>query len=1627
MAAVDAMSSDGLDDLDDAPAAANRPNGEAGAGANKGGSKGRLSVERIYQKKSQLEHILLRPDTYIGSVEPITQNMWVYDGEENGGMKNRSITYVPGLYKIFDEILVNAADNKQRDKTMDCIKIEIDPEQNRISIWNNGKGIPVVEHKVEKMFVPTLIFGHLLTSSNYNDEEKKVTGGRNGYGAKLCNIFSTKFTVETYSRTEKKLFKQVWEDNMKKTTDPKIRTEPKGDDYTKITFQPDLAKFKMEKLDPDTVALLSRRAYDVAGCTRGVKVYLNGKRLPVKGFKDYVQLFVKDKEDEAGNPLTVVYESANDRWEVAVTLSEGGDFRQMSFVNSIATTKGGSHVDYVAEHLVKKILESVKKKNKAGVKIQNKQIKDHLWIFVNCLIENPTFDSQTKENMTLQAKKFGSKCDLSDKFYTQVLKCGVVEAVMSWVSFKAQKQLGQKCSAKKHSKLKGIPKLEDANDAGTKNSVDCTLILTEGDSAKSLAVSGLAVVGRDKFGVFPLKGKILNVREATHKQILENAEINNVIKIMGLQYKKKYESVEDLKTLRYGRLMIMTDQDQDGSHIKGLLINFIHHNWPSLLKLPFLEEFITPIVKATKGKTELSFYSLPEFEEWKSNTDDWQRWKVKYYKGLGTSTAKEAKEYFTDMMRHRIKFKYQGGEDDRAIELAFSKKMIDQRKEWLRNGMEERKQRRELGLPELYLYGKDTRNITYEDFVNKELILFSNMDNERSIPSLVDGLKPGQRKVLYTCFKRNDKREIKVAQLAGSVAEHSAYHHGEVSLMSTIINLAQNFVGSNNINLLQPIGQFGTRLQGGKDAASPRYIFTMLSPLARLIMPVLDDAVLDYLFDDNQRIEPEYYVPVLPMVLVNGAEGIGTGWSTKIPNYNPREIVANLRKMIAGQDPSPLKPWFKNFKGSVDQVEPQRFLISGEVAILSSTTIEITELPVRTWTQAYKESVLEAMLHGSDKVPPLITDYKEYHTDTTVRFVVTMSEEKLSKARDEGLHKVFKLQTSLTTSSMVLFDSKGVLTTFRNPEEILRDFYATRLEGYKKRKAYQMGLLSAEAKKLENQARFILEKIDNIIKIENRRRKEMILTLRERNYDPDPLAEWKKQQAQQQSEDKPADSQDEDEDEDEAKDGGSAAYNYLLGMPLWSLTRERKEDLLNKRDQKREELETLRKKTPENLWETDLDAFMTKLDEVEQAERDDENSSSTKALKLASAKGGRTKGGASKKMEAETQPSLFGERVAPKVDWDAKKKAEKGAGTGRKPKKSEDGIKTEGGGGDDPDNPAPMPKAPRKRASKGTGEKKKGTPKKRRNSWSGSDSSDDQSVMSFGSDDEERPVIPPERQTSRRAALARPKYKIDDSDEEDEDDDMGEARPNEGVLEDAEDSQPSQEAEEPDAHENGRKKSAFDSDSDSNLEPLTKRLSGGKQSSENAFDSLFGASESAAGSSSASASKAAPAPRKSAGSGSDSEPSSQPAPPKPAPKKAPAKKKPAPSDSDASDIGEEKPKPKKAPAARKPAAPKKKPARSDSDMSGLDDDDDDFKPKKAAPARKPAAPKSRKKKAADSDSDAAPKKAKPAKKAKKAASSDDDDDDDKDVAVSAAPRVSTGRTKAPVKYNFGSDSDEDDF
>uniref|UniRef100_A0A8D3C0Y8 DNA topoisomerase 2 n=1 Tax=Scophthalmus maximus TaxID=52904 RepID=A0A8D3C0Y8_SCOMX len=1559
----------------------------------------RLSVERIYQKKTQLEHILLRPDSYIGSVEPVTQQMWVYD--EEAGLNCRDVTFVPGLYKIFDEILVNAADNKQRDKSMSCIKINIDVENNTISVWNNGKGIPVVEHKVEKVYVPALIFGQLLTSSNYDDEEKKVTGGRNGYGAKLCNIFSTKFTVETACKESKKVFKQTWYDNMGRTADPNIKSFD-GEEYTCITFRPDLPKFKMSTLDKDTLALLTRRAYDIAGASKGVRVFLNGKRLPVTGFRSYVDMYVKDKVDELGDALTVVHETVNERWEVCLTMSEKG-FQQVSFVNSIATTKGGRHVDYVADQVVGKLIEVVKKKNKAGVAVKPFQVKNHMWLFVNCLIVNPTFDSQTKENMTLQQKNFGSTCQLGDKFIKQATSCGIVESIMNWVKFKAQSQLNKKCSAVKHTKIKGVPKLDDANDAGGRNSISCTLILTEGDSAKTLAVSGLGVVGRDRYGVFPLRGKMLNVREASHKQIMENAEINNIIKILGLQYKKNYSDPESLKSLRYGKIMIMTDQDQDGSHIKGLLINFIHHNWPSLLRHNFLEEFITPIIKATYKKNQLSFYSIPEFNAWKDSQSNHKSWRIKYYKGLGTSTSQEAKEYFSDMQRHRIPFKYAGPEDDEAITLAFSKKKVDERKEWLTNFMTNRRQRREHNLPEEYLYGQSTKSLSYNDFVNKELVLFSNSDNERSIPCLVDGLKPGQRKVLFCCFKRNDKREVKVAQLAGSVAEMSAYHHGEISLMMTIVGLAQNFVGSNNMNLLQPLGQFGTRLHGGKDSASPRYIFTMLSPLARLVFPPVDDNLLKYNYDDNQRVEPEWYMPIIPTVLVNGAEGIGTGWASKIPNYDIREIINNINRMLNGDEPLPMLPNYKGFRGTIEQVMDNQYMNSGEVAIIDSTTIEISELPVKSWTQAYKENVLEPMLNGTEKVPPLITDYKEYHTDATVRFVVKMTEDKLREVEAAGLHKVFKLQSPLTCNSMVLFDHVGSLKKYESVQDILKDFFELRKKYYVLRKDWLVGMLGAESAKLTNQARFILEKIQGTLVIENKPKKELIRMLQQMGYDSDPVKAWK--QAQEKNEEE---IDDEEEEGTEKEDSSGPDYNYLLSMPMWYLSKEKKEELCKQRDAKLTELDTLKKRNPEDLWKEDLAAFSEELERVEA--KDKENAIMPRV------KG--TGKGKAVKVKQETMPTPQGRRVIPRVTStmkaEANRKADikKGEGKrGRKIKSENLVMKMEfGEDAEDAENAEPSEELglaarlskktkaqPKEKVSK-TGKQttlqfKTATKKPKKSPWSDDESEDKQSSSEMEAAED---VVAPRERVERKTKAA-VKYSLSDSEDEFGDWGKKDAPKHKAVISDDDTSF----APEP--------STMADSDVDSPAPPpkapepankvtKSKTLKKAETKSSSQSDDQVPAPK-------------APVQRKTKEA---------------VPKKAAAARKPAAAKKKAADVKQpsilealSKPKPSSRTAA------KTVPSFGSSDSEG-----------EAKPAVKKAKPVLKRKQVVSDDSDSSSGdlmsrlKAKTTAGSKKPKKWEEDDsfqvsDEEAAAPKAAAPRDKPSRTRKPVTYNLDSDSDED--
>ena len=1083
------------------------------------------SIEETYQKKSQLEHVLHRPGMYIGDIDKVTAERWVYN---DGKMIRKQLTFSPGLYKIFDEIFTNATDHSQRDPTLKKIEVNVDKSTGEITIMNDGQGIPVEIHKELGKYVPEIIFGEFHTSSNYDDSEKRTVGGLNGYGSKLTNAFSTKFEVTIAD--SKNCYTQTWEDNMSKKSNPIITKSKKS--FVKISFIPDYSRFQMPNgIEDDIYNLLLTRVYDGSAVTnKNVIIYFNNEKIGVKDFESYVNLFIGTKSE---GPR--VYEKINERWEIAIALNQSDKFSQVSFVNGISTSEGGTHVDYITNQIIYKLKDQLEKKHK-DIVIKPSYIKDNIFIFINCLIENPTFSSQTKESHVTKVTKFGSNVALTDDFIKKVDKLGITANVLEIAKAKDKKALA-KTDGKKQFRISGIPKLDDANKAGGSEGWKCKLILTEGDSAKASAVAGLSVIGRDYYGIFPLRGKLLNVRDATATQLLKNEEINNLKKIIGLQQNKEYSSVKDL---RYGGILIFTDADNDGSHIKGLIINFVHSFWPSLLKInSFISSISTPIVKVSKGSNIIPFYNQDSFVKWKESQANYKTWHVKYNKGLGTSTAPEAKEYFKNLDKQTIKYSVTSETDGDLIK-AFKKGFEDQRKEWIKESTG-----KNLSLD------FEVNNQSISQFVNNELINFSIADLERSVPNLMDGLKPSQRKVLFGCMKRNLYSEIKVAQLSGYISEHTSYHHGEASLQGTIVNMAQDFVGSNNINLLDPIGQFGTRLQGGKDSGSPRYIFTRLRQITKVIFNEHDSVLLDYLEDDGLSIEPKYYIPVIPMILVNGSEGIGTGYSTSIPCYNPKDIIENLNKLIKDEEMTPMIPWYKGFKGTIvkESDDGTKFISTGVWKRINTTTIEITELPIGKWTQVYKE-FLDSLVEENE-----IIDYKNNSDDLKVDFKVVMQKNVIDDLISKNLmDKKLKLTSSINISNMHVFDADCKIRKVATPEEIIYRFYKVRKAHFIKRKKYLIDSLNKDYLLLESKVKFIRYVIKGTIEVFNKKKDFIVKQIIEVG------------------------------DLVQVND----SWDYLLDLKLWTLTQEKILDLETKMKNTYLELDKIKKTSIEEMWTSEL-------------------------------------------------------------------------------------------------------------------------------------------------------------------------------------------------------------------------------------------------------------------------------------------------------------------------------------------------------------------------------------------------------------------------------------------------------
>ena len=1144
------------------------------------------TIEETFQKKTQLEHIIDIPDTYIGSIEKTDIDTWVYDEtEEKIVFKN--IKYIPGLFKIFDEVLVNAIDQHVRTENNEkiinkvtTIKVNFDEIHNSISVYNNGEGIPIVQHNDYKIWIPELIFGELLTSSNYDKSEEKTTGGKNGYGAKLANIFSSEFTIETVDADRKLKYNQTFQKNMTIKSTPVI-TKFTGKPYTIIQFKPDLNRFAIDKIEEGTLQLMKKRVIDITACTnKNVSVFLNDTKLECKTLEKYVNYYLDDSVER-------VYEEISERWEVVIAVNPDTKFEHVSFVNGISTVKGGKHVDYVVNGVIKKIqtIASTKGIKRKKIDLKPSHIKDNIFVFIRSTIVNPSFDSQIKEYLTTSAAQFGSKCEVSEKFIEKLMKTTLVDRALKLSEFKDNLGL-QKVSGKKTSALRGIDKLDDANKAGTSESLKCTLILTEGDSAKALAIAGLSVVGRDYFGVFPLRGKVLNVRDIPLKKVSDNAEISNLVKIMGLKFTSKSEKSGNnsndkkndvTKDLRYGRIMIFTDADVDGSHIKGLLINLFSVFWPELLQIPgFMITLATPILKVKKNKEIINFYTMTEFNIWKETVENAKAWDIKYYKGLGTSTSEEAKDYFKNFDDSKIAYVMNNNIFDSMgknisidkIELAFDKKRSEDRKLWLKT------------YDENNIIEQTQKNILYDEFIDKELIHFSDYDCKRSIPSMCDGLKPSLRKIIFSCFKRNLKKEIKVAQLAGYVSEHSAYHHGEQSLHESIIGLAQDFVGSNNINLLEPKGQFGTRLtSGGNDAASPRYIFTHLSELTFHIFNQLDNPLLEYNEDDGNKIEPKWYLPIIPMILVNGTEGIGTGYSTKVPAHDPEVIIRNLFNMMDDKPLEKMIPWFRGFKGSVEfkginDYGVEQYINKGVYKVVDETSIIISELPIGKWIDDYKSYLDDLVVNKN-----IIADFSNNSTERIIHFTIKFKENELFELnKKKEIENLFKLTDTKYTnySNMHLYNNKGIIAKYDDAEDILKEFYFLRLVFYGKRKEYMLISMQKELDIYQAKIRFIEEFISGEINILQKEDEEIEQMLMERNF--------------------PKFGKDAEYDDKKNNDiivAEDMNYNYLLNMKIKSLTKKKIEELKKLFENKLALYNELNSKSEKDLWKDDLNNFLS--------------------------------------------------------------------------------------------------------------------------------------------------------------------------------------------------------------------------------------------------------------------------------------------------------------------------------------------------------------------------------------------------------------------------------------------------
>lgn len=1103
------------------------------------------TIEQIYQKKQHREHILDLPDTYIGSTLVTSEYRWIVKPRDPGAeaanaaavqMEYKSITFSPGLLKIVDEILVNAIDQSIRDPTLTEIRVDISREHRTISVYNNGTGIPIIMHNEYKVYVPELIFCQLLSSSNYADDNKFI-GGRNGLGAKLCTIFSRRFFIDISDGTCS--YTQTCLNNMSVIEAPVItqlkkKKTParKSAGHVRITFEPDWERFGFKELSHDMYLAIEKRVYDCCAVThRRVSIFLNGIKLPIKTFSDYMSMYVQDGiHDVLSNTSLMANQIESLPWEIVVAPSPVDGFVHMSFVNGVETSHGGSHVQVIRDQVVQRIQSALERKGCNNIKPSH--IAERLFIGVRASVLNPVFTSQCKEILATKTAQLGVVPKCSDAFLNKCVKLPVLKDVEFLYHRREELSIAKKTDGRKKRNVL-VDKLTDALDAGTSKSADCILFLVEGDSAKPYALRGREYLGERRVGVFPLRGKFLNVQDATADQIKHNKELVAIKTILGLKQNMVYDRVNEL---RYGRVVILTDADVDGIHIRGLLLNLFHAWWPTLLTLPnFLQTMQTPILKVEHRSQIFRFYSQNDYKLAVAAGKIPPSAKVRYLKGLGTSTKTDAAEEFK--APHWLSFQLTCQQDSDAMHLAFSKgkESASHRKSWLLRGCEVAA----AAAADIH----DSKIIPLTDFVHKDLIQYAIYSTMRAIPSILDGMTPSRRKIMDVSLKQS--RATKVAQLAAIVANETGYHHGESSLMSSIIDLAHDYVGSNNVPLLTNEGEFGTRRMGGADASAPRYIYTAATHMARKLFHPDDMPLLTRIEDEGKLIEPAAFIPVLPTLLLNGADGIATGYSTKIPPYSIHAIIDNIKRKLVGQDMVPMIPYHRGFLGTLD-IQDKRYVTTGNFERINSNTLRITELPIGVWTETY----LEWLMKSADElgVERMI---EGQHVVDSVDITCTMKG--VLPDLDSDIISKFQLSRTHSMQNMHAWNSAGKLIKYNSPLDILEEWIDVRLDYYKRRKIYLLQELRHKLERIECELWFITGIIDGTITVFRRTRADII----------DQITRGLPLQA-------------------------PTSTDYLLTLPVSSFTQEK----LNKLEQLRTELKTnvseLEEMAHEQLWINDI-------------------------------------------------------------------------------------------------------------------------------------------------------------------------------------------------------------------------------------------------------------------------------------------------------------------------------------------------------------------------------------------------------------------------------------------------------